>query len=183
MLKLQGDFFLNSAIAFDLTRDQRDFLILSVIPTKLKLISRDFDSKYVETDLNEWRIKYSGRSYLFKFDVNDIYKNKFLKWVVSSLLKVHSISYGYACYSALTKFLLSNLTEVSFSSSLCYLQSETVLENTKNYYPFKRVISFLIESEFPEFPLEALFELESIPKPKLKDWEYYYQFDINVNLP
>ena len=44
MPKLQGDFFLNSAIALDLTQNQRDFLILSAIPTKLKLISRDFDS-------------------------------------------------------------------------------------------------------------------------------------------
>ncbi|UNM97113.1 site-specific integrase [Ignatzschineria rhizosphaerae] len=180
MPKLQGDFFLNSAIALDLTQDQRDFLILSAIPTNLKLISRDFDSEYVETNVDVWRIKYSGRSYLFKFDLKDTYKNKFLKWVTSSILKVHSISYGYACYLALTKFLLSDSTQISFSSTLCYLQSETVLENTKIYYPLKRVISFLIESEFPEFPLEALFELESIPKPKLKDWEYYYQFDIKI---
>lgn len=135
MPKLQGDFFLNSAIALDLTQDQRDFLILSAIPTNLKLISRDFDSEYVKTNVDVWRIKYSGRSYLFKFNLKDTYKNKFLKWVTSSILKVHSISYGYACYLALTKFLQSDLTQISFSNSLCYLQSETVLENTRIYYP------------------------------------------------
>lgn len=97
------------------------------------------------------------------------------------LLKIHSISYCYACYKAFYKFLFSSeKTLLSFDVLFKYLQSEDILKKTKDYYPLKRVISLLIEHEFPEFPLENLFKLETIPKPILKDWEYYYQFDIKL---
>ena len=166
---------------FYLTKDQCEFLDLTTLPRNLKLINRRFDSKNIDTEKDVWRLRYSGSPFLFNFKITDDYSKKLLKWTISMLLKVHSISYCYACYKAFYKFLFSSeKTLLSFDVLFKYLQSEDVLKKTKDYYPLKRVVSLLIENEFPEFFLESLFKLETIPKPILKDWEYYYQFDIKI---
>lgn len=166
---------------FYFTKDQCDFLNLAPLPQNLKLINRQFDSKSIDTEKDVWRLRYSGAPYLFNFNITDTYSKMLLKWVVSMLLRVHSISYCYACYKAFYKFLFfSKTTKLSFDILFKYLQSEDVLKKTKDYYPLKRVVSLLIENEFPGFILENLFMLETIPKPILKGWEYYYQFDIKI---
>lgn len=145
-----------------------------------------FDTQFILTRNQVWQAKFGGA--YFKIDFNELIdcdndQQKIIKWIMVDLAQRYSFGYIVDMFKNLCIFFKREKT-FFFDKCINYLKKILLTpekQNTNDYYAFKRVLLFLIESEFPGFDYEDEYKLEALPYPSRTDsWKAYYDLDFRL---
>lgn len=145
-----------------------------------------FDTQFILTRDQVWQAKFGGT--YFKIDFNELIdcdknQQEIIKWIVADLAQRYSFGYIVDMFKNLCIFFKKKKS-FFFDECINYLKEILLIpekQNTNDYYAFKRVLLFLIESEFPGFSYEDEYKIEVLPHPFRPDaWKAYYDLDFRL---
>lgn len=169
---------------------QSNFIRQLSIPLSFKPRSSRsmFDTQFILTRDQVWQVKFGG--VYFKIDFNELIdcdedQQKIIKWIIVNLAQRYNFGYVIDMFKNLC---LIFKRENTFFFDVCLNYLEEILltitpekQSANDYYAFKRVVLFLIESEFPGFDYKDEYKVEVLPYPSRPDaWKAYYDLDFRL---
>lgn len=149
--------------------NDHDLIIIDEIkfPKKMVFFRADkFDQKYLMTNDDVWKIRYSGNFFKINFSSLDLYEKKLAKYILCYYVQINTPSKLRIIFYSFINFInyfKEEKLQLNFFNSKKFLIK--LVENGSYYYETKFFIKILFLEKFSGFEINKEYELDLIERP------------------